>query len=665
MKHHLLAGAVAAGVALATGVLTAGPAQAADPVSGIGAGLTTVNLLNINDFHGRIATADGGLKLACTVVTQRAALGADQSVFLSAGDNVGATPFISSSQEDNPTLAYLNTLGLRASAVGNHEFDRGWGDLSGRILPRASFDYLGANVYQRGTTTPVLKEYVVVPVSGLRVAIIGAVTQQTPSMVAPTGVSGLDFGDPVAAVNRVATQLKASDAADVIVAEYHEGAPSNGPLATETAASTAFNHIVADTSPLVGAIFTGHTHQSYLYDGPTTPGTRPIIQSASYGTLLGRVQLGIDPVTKQVKQYTATNLKPADVTPACESNPQFAAVKGIVQTAEAQAKILGGTVIGSITADITTAFADAKPVNGVYAGATRDDRQRESALGNLSAEAWKDAMNVPGRPGADIGVMNPGGLRSELRFNNSAAGEKPGEITYAEAAAIHPFANTMQTRELTGAQFKKALEQQWQPAGAARPFLKLGLSSNVTYTYDATRAAGDRITSITYNGAPMDLAATYRVTAGSFLMAGGDNFTAFAEGTNLKDSGLIDTDVFINYIKSHSPVSPSFAKNGVEVLGMPSTVRMGVDTLNLTVQGVDLTSLGAPANTTLQVMANGKVVGTYPIETVRLAGVPTKDGRAAVTLHVTAKSIKPSTSSLTLVAQPSGTRITIPVVFAR
>lgn len=666
MKHHTKVGAAATGLALLGASLSAGPAQAADPVATIGAGLTTVNLLNINDFHGRIATGDGGLRLACTVETQKATLGEGSTVLLSAGDNIGASPFISSSQEDNPTIDYLNALQLRASAVGNHEFDRGFGDLTGRVIPRAQFSYLGANVYQRGTTTPALKEYSILEVSGLRVAVIGAVTTDTPTMVSPAGVTGLDFGDPVAAVNRVAAKLAADKAADVIVAEYHEGAFANGPLATETSVSPIFRRIVQDTSPLVGAIFTAHTHQTYLYDGPTTPGTRPVIQSDSYGRVLGKVQLGIDPVTKAVRQYTKANIaipSNAPITDACKADPQYQAAAAIVADAEATAKALGSVVIGSITADITTAFKDASLVNGFYTGAVRDNRLRESSLGNLTANVWKWGMNVPGRPGADIGVMNPGGLRAELLYDNSTDGERPGEITYAEAAAIHPFANTLQTRELTGAQFKKALEQQWR--GGSVPFLKLGLSDNVRYTYDASRPWGERITSITVDGAPMDMAAVYRVASGSFLMSGGDSFTAFGEGTNPKDSGLIDTDVFINYFKSSGAVSPSFEKNGVEVLGAPATARMGLDTLSLTIQGIDLTSRGAPANTTFEVLAKGKVVGSYPIESVHVDGVPTKDGRAVIELHVTADTFKKGTDQLVLVAQPSGTEVTIPLTVTR
>ena len=77
--------------------------------------------------------------------------------------------------------------------------------------------------------------------------------------------------------------------------------------------------------------------------------------------------------------------------------------------------------------------------------------------------------------------MNPGGLRADLAS---------GEVTYREAADVQPFANTLVTLNLTGAQVKKVLEEQWQPAGASRPFLKLGVNKELEYTYNPAGAGG-------------------------------------------------------------------------------------------------------------------------------------------------------------------------------
>ena len=194
-------------------------------------------------------------------------------------------------------------MDLDASAVGNHEFDQGFADLADRVIgdPRnAQWDYLGANVYQSDGTTPALPEYALYARDGLTVGVIGAVTQETPALVSPGGVAGLVFGDPVDAVNRVAAQLSdgnpANGEADVLVATYHEGAPTGEPatLESQVAASPVFAKIVNETSPLVDAIFTGHTHVPYAWEGPVPgqPGvTRPIVQTGSYGDRVGEVAL--------------------------------------------------------------------------------------------------------------------------------------------------------------------------------------------------------------------------------------------------------------------------------------------------------------------------------------------------------------------------------------
>ena len=659
----------AVGAAFGAAAITAAgltPALAATPVDTLDPALTPVTILNINDFHGRIGDPVG-LDFACNLVKEQAAAG--EYAFLSAGDNIGATPFISSSQQDEPTIEFLNALGLQASAVGNHEFDRGFSDLTGRVNSLADFTYLGANVYTAGTTTPALPEYEIVTVNGVDVGIIGVVTEETPSLVLPSGVASLTFGDPVDAVNRVAAQLSDDDTtngeADIIIAQYHEGATAGEPpstFAAQLAAGGIFADIVTNTADEVDAIFMGHTHMRYAWNGPAATGTRPVVQTGSYGGNISRVELGIDTTTMSVVEYTSTMVptarpaRPSGMTNAdydalvaawqgaCLTDPAYLAAVAISEAAAAQAAVIGGEVVGSITADITTAHSEA---------GARDDRLRESTLGNLTADAWLWAMNQTDRPGADIGIMNPGGLRAELIYGTD------GVVTLQEVSEVHPFANTMQVIDVTGAQFVQLLEQQWQPAGASRPFLKLGLSANVRYTYDPAAAEGERITGVWVDGQPIDLAASYTLASGQFLIEGGDNFTILREGTNKRDSGLIDTDAFIDYFDANSPISPSYEKNGVAVQGVSLPVQATAGTqVTFEVSGIDLTSLGAPDNTVFTIFLGegaGMVeVGTAAIQTVFIDGLPTRDGLSNVTFTVPA-NFAGGPTVITLVAEPSGT----------
>src|SRR4029453_4833329 len=228
----------------------------------------TVDLqfLGINDFHGRIDS--NTVLFAGTVEKLRAAAAPGATAFISAGDNIGASLFASSVAKDQPTIDILNALELRASAVGNHEFDGGWQDLRDRVIAdgtNAKFAYLGANVYQKGTRTPVLPEYKVLDMNGMRVAVIGTVTQEVPSLVTPAGITDLEFGDPVEAINRVAAKIKAENLADLIMVENHGGAapgtPGGAPLDQEVAAGGPFAKLVNEPTPAVAAIFTGHTHK--------------------------------------------------------------------------------------------------------------------------------------------------------------------------------------------------------------------------------------------------------------------------------------------------------------------------------------------------------------------------------------------------------------------
>jgi 5'-nucleotidase len=635
-----------------------------------------LNLIDINDFHGRIESVTDAttketytttVKFAATVEQLREQYGDANSLFISSGDNIGASLFASSVQQDQPTIDVLNALELKTSAVGNHEFDQGYADLVDRVIGpddarNAQFDYLGANVYKKGTTTPALDEYSLQEVDGLTVGIIGAITEETPTLVSPGGIADLDFGDPVDAVNRVAAQLSDGDPsngeADVIIASYHEGAGAGtvekATLEQEIAAGGAFAKIVTETAASVDAIFTGHTHKQYVWDGPI-PGsdaTRPIVQTGNYGENIGQVVLTIDGTTGTVEGYTARNVprtteKQADLV---AKYPRVAEVKTITDQALALAAEIGNQPKGSVSADITTAYAGGSYVNGVYTGGTRDDRASESALGDLVADSLVTSLGSADRGGAQIGVVNPGGLRAELLF------APDGTVTYAEANAVLPFVNNLWTTSLTGAQFKTVLEQQWQTNAdgtvPSRPYLQLGLSKNATYTFDATADRGSHITGIWIDGEPIDPAASYRIGSFNFLLQGGDNFREFTKGTNTRDSGLVDRDAWIAYLEANKGLAPDFARQAVQVTGVTQgEVELGAD-VSATVSGLNLTSLGSPENTALTV--------TWPGSAATFADIPVTNGTAAVSVEVPVDAYKKS--EIVLTASPSGTVVRIPVM---
>ena len=106
-------------------------------IVGINTDVEEIQILGINDFHGRIANNTAGDEAGAAVlagaVKQMRAQNPD-TVFAAAGDLIGASTFESFIQKDKPTIDALNEAGLEVSAVGNHEFDQGYDDLVNRVM---------------------------------------------------------------------------------------------------------------------------------------------------------------------------------------------------------------------------------------------------------------------------------------------------------------------------------------------------------------------------------------------------------------------------------------------------------------------------------------------------------------------------------------------------
>ncbi|MBN6753927.1 5'-nucleotidase C-terminal domain-containing protein [Kocuria palustris] len=645
-----LSAAVVAGVVVTSSFVV--PAQAVEPTPDAASATATTDLLYFNDFHGRLDEDPVGF--AGAIESQRG----PEDLLLSGGDNIGASQYTSAAQDDNPTLDMLNALELDASAVGNHEFDQGRDDLTERVVDRAEFPYLAANVRVGSETGPLLMEgeghdgngaYELFERDGVSFAVIGAVTQATPSKLAPSATEGLVFTDPVAEVNAVAEDLAASGEADVIIAAYHDGS------ASQTQAES--DRFWTETSEEVDVIFGGDTHAEYtVSDDVDGDGTddRAYMQTGSYMANLGKVEVTYDAEADDVDlvpTLTSYDEFIAGQTPEqlVASSPRTAEVDRIVDEATATAEQIGSTPAGQITGDLTTAFT----------GTTRDDRQNESALGNAVAEGFRSELAES--HGVDIGVINPGGLRNELYYVDDPEeiidGDADGVVTEAEINNVLPFANNLNTVELTGAQFEKALEQQWQPEGSSRAFLHLGLSDNVQYTMDESRPAGDRIASITIDGQPLDPAATYTVGSVSFLLEGGDGFTAFTEGGASTDTGRIDREAFQDHLGSlDAPLEPAFDRRAVNVTG--STTEGGTTTLELS--ELNMTSLGAVANETVEIRKGspeGEVVASAEV-----TGEPAKDASGqvggAASLEVQVADLEGAPAYL--VVSPAGTTMQLP-----
>jgi 5'-nucleotidase len=540
-------GAGVAATAIAAFVASTPAVAGAAPSKG-NPNLTTVQLLSFNDFHGHLEASDpplsktldpsqtpvGGAEyLATTLKGLRATAPGRASLTVAAGDLIGGSPFLSGLFHDEPSVESLNAMRLDVSSVGNHEFDEGTAELlrmqkggchpvDGCYFPDAKyggadFPWLAANVVKKDGSGTLLPGTWVKSVGGTKVGFIGMTLEGTPSLVDPAGVADVEFKDEVQTANAQAQVLKKQGVKSIVVL-LHEGGVNAGNYQQCVGVSDPILTIAKTMTPEVDAIITGHTHQPYVCHIPDPAGNpRLVTSAASYGQVVTETDLVINTRSGEVMRdrSTATNHL------VSRAVAKDAAQTAIIAKWNTLSGALGNRVVGSNDEDIL--------------GDSNGNRGIETPMGDLVADSILWGTKAPANGGAQIAFMNIGGVRASLRYAPSGL-EGPGQITYKEAYAVAPFGNLLTTMDLTGQQIVNVLEQQFIPGrSTGRDALALGVSNGFSYTWDASRPAGSRVVpgSLTLNGAPMSLTATYRVATINFLANGGDDFKAFTAGTNL------------------------------------------------------------------------------------------------------------------------------------
>ena len=538
-------------VILATSTALAGSRNGKDANPGKGAEKSrevNLKILAINDFHGNIATSSGSFGgtgradfLAANI--QAAEEGADNSIFVSAGDLIGASPLISALFHDEPTIEAMNLIGLDINGVGHHEFDEGTaellrmqnggshpvdGDLDGDGFAGADFEFLAANVVNDETGESLFPAYTIRNYQGVKVAFIGMTLQGTPSIVTPSGIAGFTFNDEIETVNALVPMLQQNNIESIVVLLHEGGFSNGGPGDCGSELVGPIADIAAGLDEAVDLVIAGHTNDEFIceIDG------KWVTMADNRGRLFTEIDVTLNRVTKDMTVVAINNVSnlQAGVIP----DPT---VTALIDKYNDLSAPLANSVIGTITTDILR--------TGNAAG--------ESALGDVIADAQLEATAPAGFGDAVVAFTNPGGIRSDLVFV-SGGPEFDGEVTFGEAFSVQPFGNSLVTMTLTGAQIDTLLEQQW--VGQTSPRI-LQVSAGFSYAWDSTAADGSKVdpASIVIGGAMLNLVATYRVTVNSFLSDGGDNFSVLTEGTD-RLGGEVDLDALVTYFGLNSPVMP-------------------------------------------------------------------------------------------------------------
>ena len=515
-----------------------------------------LQILAINDFHGNLepprsaierVEADGTKRkealggaayIASTLATLRA--GRANSVTVSAGDLIGASPFTSANFLDEPTILAMNMLGLEYNAVGNHEFDKGSAELlrmqsggCGKYTSRepcqvdrpfsgARFRLLAANVFTADGTT-LFPATAIRDFGSVQLGIIGMTLKETATLVTPSGVAGLRFADEATTANALVPQLKAQGA-DVILLAIHQGGRSEGGYRVSgcPGLSDGIVPILEKLDPAISVVVSGHTHEAYACEVPASDGSRRLLTSGGrYGYFVSDIRVQVDPRAGQVLQSSARNVP---VTRTATLDPQVQALVDRYATAAAPA---AARVVGKLAGP-----------------AMHNDFDDESAAGNLIADAQLGFTKSAAKGGAVVSFMNGSGVRTDL------VPGPDGNIRYGQIFEMQPFGNNLVVMSLTGDQIRRMLEQQFAAetyAAGARPSLMIP-SAGFAFDYDVSRPKGERIVRVSLNGKPVDPAAEYRVTVNNFLASGGDGYTVLTEGKDVTDAGL-DLDALEAWLK--------------------------------------------------------------------------------------------------------------------
>ncbi|HEY1149143.1 MAG TPA: bifunctional metallophosphatase/5'-nucleotidase, partial [Pseudoduganella sp.] len=387
------------------------------------------------------------------------------------------------------------------------------------VYDGAKFGYLAANVIDTRSNAPLLPAYSIEEVKGVKVAFIGAVLKDLPELVAASGIGGLQIMDEAQAINKLLPQLR-EQGATVFVVLIHQG----GKRAYESEAGAYCDDLTGDIvdvvkrlDPAIRLVVSGHSHFGYV----CKVDRRVVTQAEMGGHMLSRIRMMVDKQTGALVDVSARNVVMEPGRFGDEPNAR-AFVAAVRERSNA---------------------ALARPVAAL--GASTIDKQlmkdsEESPMGQVLADATLFAT----RPwGAQIAFMNTGGVRANLET-------KTGNVaTMGDVQAVLPFGNELVVMNMTGAQIRALLEEQWMGSQWDKRGL-LQVSEGFTYRYDTRKPVGERIVpdSVTLNGVRVEDSNSYRVAANGFIAAGGDGFTTFKLGTNRVKTGVRDVDSLAQYL---------------------------------------------------------------------------------------------------------------------
>jgi 5'-nucleotidase len=509
-----------------------------------------VQVLQLSDLHGAIeGTSFGAALLTSNWAADRTANAA--TVSISAGDNIGAAPPISTEFEELPTIEALNLAKLDVSIFGNHEHDRNIDHLN-KMIGASEFQWVVSN-YSAGALDALksgakqAKNYTIIDRGGVKIGVVGSNTPETIEQVFP---GNLDYKDAsgakqtitinpgVAGVNAAIVEAKAAGA-DLVIVALHQGWLENA----DGVAKGLFNQLASQIKG-AAAIYGGHSHQTFASVIKKNGGSTPVV--------LGQVRnAGVE--------YTRTQICLRNGTVIGQS------IQHVLRAASAT---INTSVVSSVsTPDVATAAMVKKykdqlsakldvkigQVSGVFprGGSPAVERSGETPMGNYMADLLRAKYKT------DFAIQNGGGIRDTFPAKNyipaNTALVRTGtgalDVTLGDAFTVFPFGNQVATTIVTGANLWKALEN--SVGGNYPGDGRFAQVSGLKYSFDASKPVGSRIVEVTkLDGTAIAKdSKEYTLTTLDFLIYGGDGYVNVFSPAQASVKGAL-LDVFVDALKA-------------------------------------------------------------------------------------------------------------------
>lgn len=465
---------------------------------------TKITILMLNDVYQDLPVekgARGGLARVATLKKQIVAT-QPNTLFLFAGDTI--SPSVASRTfKGKQMIAAWNALPIDYATFGNHEFDFGPDVLKERISD-SKFKWICANIIDKktGKIFDDVDPYVIREVGNVKVGIIGLITPDT-LRSSHMGLD-LDILDPCKTAQQLVPEMHAKGA-QVIIALTHQ---------------TMFqDKQLAGCVPL-DVVVGGHEHVVMQ----SVSAGAPILKAGSDAVNLGRIDIIFSDATHKVDSVDWQLLP---VTDKIQDDPGVAKV---IDTFESTLKAELDQPVGETTVEL-----DATQL---------DNQTQETNLADFIGDAYR-ADN-----GAEIAFFNGGSVRSNTKY-------APGKLTRRDVLSILPFENPIVKLEVSGAIIRQALEH-----GVATVGTKGGgrfpQVSGLSFSYDATKPPGSRVSDVLVGGTPLNDGRNYTVTTNGFVTKGGDGYTMFSHAKFLltEQEGNSESVALLNAISKAKVIAP-------------------------------------------------------------------------------------------------------------